>query len=171
MNRRRGTALFYALLVALVAANVVVYVVFPSHHGSRRSSERAHAQGKVAGRTPPRSHAKGGTATRHRRHATKPRRRAAPHALVVTADGGPTSVVARRGSASGQSLYEGVLATGGRLRFTGPSVYLRLGAVSNAQITLDGRPLDLRCSAAGGVLVTQGVAVAVGPPTCAGPSS
>jgi hypothetical protein len=59
--------------------------------------------------------------------------------LVLTASRGDCWVEARAGSATGETLYAGMLSDGSSLRFNRPKVWLRLGAASNVDIEIDGR--------------------------------
>jgi hypothetical protein len=45
----------------------------------------------------------------------------------------------RRGSADGEVLYEGVLASGRSIRFIAHRLWLRLGAASNVELSINGR--------------------------------
>jgi Domain of unknown function (DUF4115) len=45
----------------------------------------------------------------------------------------------RRGSSDGEVLYEGVLASGKSIRFTAQRLWLRLGAASNLELSVNGR--------------------------------
>jgi uncharacterized protein DUF4115 len=48
----------------------------------------------------------------------------------------------RRGSAEGEVLYEGLLASGETLRFTARRLWLRLGAASNIELRVNGRVVE-----------------------------
>ncbi len=60
--------------------------------------------------------------------------------LILAASRGDCWVEVRAGSATGQALYSGILATGDSLRFNRPRLWLRLGAASNVDIVVNGRP-------------------------------
>lgn len=63
--------------------------------------------------------------------------------LVLRAARGECYLSVRRGSVSGEVLYDGILAQGGSLDFTGARTWLRIGASTNLDATLDGEPLEL----------------------------
>jgi cytoskeleton protein RodZ len=74
-----------------------------------------------------------------------PERRTPPPAparvnAVLSASRGDSWVEARRGSAEGASLYEGLLRLGDSARLSAPRIWLRLGAASNIDIRVNGKP-------------------------------
>lgn len=83
--------------------------------------------------------------TAPRRHVTKPAhaapaKTAAPATLVIRASRGSCWVSVRMGTASGQLVYERVLAQGGTLRFgLAKPLWVRLGAPWNADVTVRGK--------------------------------
>jgi hypothetical protein len=91
--------------------------------------------------------------------------------VAVHAIRGPSWILVRRGSSTGPVVYEGVVPAGTTMRFTGHALFMRLGAVANVDVHLGRELVDIRCSAAGGVLLTEGVAVAAGPTSCPVPGS
>jgi uncharacterized protein DUF4115 len=60
--------------------------------------------------------------------------------LILSAARGDCWVEVRAGSPSGEALYAGTLATGRSLRFNRPKLWLRLGAASNVDVIVNGRP-------------------------------
>ena len=62
-------------------------------------------------------------------------------ALKLAATRGDCWVEVRAGSATGQTLFSGALTIGKTLRFDRPRLWLRLGAASNLDIMVNGRPL------------------------------
>jgi uncharacterized protein DUF4115 len=60
--------------------------------------------------------------------------------LTITATRGDCWVEVRAGSSSGTVLYAATLSTGDTLRFRRNRLWLRLGAASNVDVVLDGRP-------------------------------
>jgi hypothetical protein len=66
-----------------------------------------------------------------------------PPRLVLTATRGECYLVVRRGDADGDVLYEAILPQNGAVDFSGPRLWLRLGASANLDATLDGEPLEL----------------------------
>lgn len=72
----------------------------------------------------------------------RPKRPAPPPetSLTISATRGDCWVEVRVGSATGEVLYAGTLATGRTLRFSREKVWLRLGAASNVDIVVNGRP-------------------------------
>jgi uncharacterized protein DUF4115 len=61
--------------------------------------------------------------------------------LRLTATRGSCWVMVRQTSATGQVIFEGVLAEGESRGFTGAEFWLRLGAAANVDATINGRPL------------------------------
>jgi hypothetical protein len=69
----------------------------------------------------------------------KRREARAPTRLAVAAVLGDSWVEARSGSADGALLYRGNLERGRSIRLSGRRLWLRLGAASNLELTLNGR--------------------------------
>lgn len=63
--------------------------------------------------------------------------------VVLTAVRGACWLSVRLGAESGEVLYEGVLAQGDSLRFKRRKLWLRLGAASNLEISVDGKRADV----------------------------
>lgn len=61
-------------------------------------------------------------------------------ALSVAATRGDCWVEVRAGSATGEVLYAGTLATGSSLKFNRPKLWLRLGAASHVDVVVNGEP-------------------------------
>ena len=66
-----------------------------------------------------------------------------PPRLVLTAARGECYLVVRRGSAEGEVLYEAIMTQNGAVDFSGPRLWLRIGASANLDATLDGEPIEL----------------------------
>jgi helix-turn-helix protein/uncharacterized protein DUF4115 len=81
----------------------------------------------------------------------KPRR--AEIAFIATR--GPCWLSVRLGSSTGQLLYERTLQPGQRAQFSGPHLWIRIGAPWNLDATLDGKNVQLPASLAN-VVVTPG---------------
>ncbi len=75
--------------------------------------------------------------------AKKPAEQRQGTILGITATRGDCWVEVRVGSSSGTILYAGTLATGSTVRFRRDKVWLRLGAASNVDITVNGRPSEI----------------------------
>jgi hypothetical protein len=60
--------------------------------------------------------------------------------LTITATRGDCWTEVRAGSSSGAVLYSGLLSSGSTLKFNRNRLWLRLGASSNVDITVNGRP-------------------------------
>lgn len=61
--------------------------------------------------------------------------------LVLTASRGDCWLVVRKGSAQGPVLYQGTVASGDTVRFSGKRIWLRMGAASNLDAILNGEPV------------------------------
>jgi Domain of unknown function (DUF4115) len=61
-------------------------------------------------------------------------------ALTITATRGDCWTEVRAGSSTGPVLYAGLLASGSTLKFNRDRLWLRLGASSNVDIMVNGRP-------------------------------
>jgi Domain of unknown function (DUF4115) len=76
------------------------------------------------------------------RRTPRPRKApaATPASLAITATRGDCWVEVRARSSVGKVLYAGLLATGRTVRFAREKLWLRLGAASNVDIVVNGRP-------------------------------
>jgi cytoskeletal protein RodZ len=63
--------------------------------------------------------------------------------ITLSAVRGDCWLSVRAGTQAGQTLYEGVLAQGDELRFKQRKLWLRLGAASNLEISVDGKPAEV----------------------------
>lgn len=63
--------------------------------------------------------------------------------LMFVARGNGSWIEARRGSSSGRVLYSGILEPGRRLQFSGPRLWVELGAAGNLSINVNGKPIAL----------------------------
>lgn len=63
--------------------------------------------------------------------------------VALSAVRGDCWLSVRVGSESGEVLYEGVLMQGDSLRFKRRELWLRLGAASNLEISVDGKPAEV----------------------------
>jgi hypothetical protein len=137
--RRFGLGLLVTLVLALFALNVLAWSgglgLVDERSPPRQASEPALAEPADEPRNEPIA----------RRRPVRPAERAKPPApsgvsLVLTARRGDCWVEVRAGSATGETLYAGTLASGRSLRFTRPRIWLRLGAASNVDIEVNGQP-------------------------------
>jgi hypothetical protein len=131
MLRRFGLGLLVLLVLALLALNVLVFsgalvdaepAPPPAESDLARPSDRGREE-QIA-----------------RRRTERPRARAVGPTLILSATRGDCWVEVRAGSATGRALYAGTLTTGRSLRFNRPKLWLRLGAASNVDIVVNGRP-------------------------------
>jgi hypothetical protein len=63
--------------------------------------------------------------------------------LTISATRGDCWVEVRAGSSTGRLLYEGTLAAGNSIRFNREKLWLRLGAASNVDVVVNGRPSEV----------------------------
>jgi uncharacterized protein DUF4115 len=73
----------------------------------------------------------------------RPQPPASPPTLSITATRGDCWVEVRAGSSTGSILYAATLASGNTVRFHRDKVWLRLGAASNVDLTVNGRPSEI----------------------------
>ncbi|HET6643713.1 MAG TPA: RodZ domain-containing protein [Gaiellaceae bacterium] len=85
------------------------------------------------------------------------RREAQPARLVLTAAYGPCWLRVQLGSPAGRYVHEGTLEQGQSLRFAGPRLWIRLGAPSNLEASLNGARTSLPEDTATVVVTTAGV--------------
>jgi cytoskeleton protein RodZ len=84
-------------------------------------------------------------------------RRARLARLVLTAAYGPCWLRVQRGSPAGRYVHEGTLEQGQSLRFAGTRLWIRLGAPSNLEASLNGARASLPDDTATVVVTTAGV--------------
>jgi Helix-turn-helix domain/RodZ C-terminal domain len=85
------------------------------------------------------------------------RRTARPATLVLSAAGGPCWLRVHLGSEAGRPLYEGMLEQGRSVRFGGKRLWIRVGAPSNLEASLNGEPAGLPEDTANVVVTSAGV--------------
>jgi hypothetical protein len=134
-----GLGLLMTLVLALMALNVLAWVggIVDEEAPPERTPTPASIAPTEAPADPPRNEPIA------RKRPVKPAAKPPPPStisLVLTASRGDCWVEARAGSATGAILYSGTLANGRSLRFSRPKVWLRLGAASNVDIEINGRP-------------------------------
>jgi hypothetical protein len=115
----------------------------------RLASGGGHPQ-RNAALTPPPSHIRASSAVAPPTPVTPKPKRAS---IAFLAAGGSCWLAVRRGSSTGQLLYEGTLQPGQRMRFAGSRLWIRIGAPWNVDATLDGKAVRLPASV-GDVMVT-----------------
>lgn len=141
MLRRLGLGLLVLFVLTLMALNVLAWAGGLVENPEPAKREVTPPAAETTAPSPP-------TAAEPiaRRRPVKPKRKARPVAtttLVLTATRGDCWVEVSEGSAEGQSLYSGTLPTGETLRFNQPRLWLRLGAASNVDLVVNGRPSAL----------------------------
>jgi uncharacterized protein DUF4115 len=137
--RRFGLGLLVVLVLALLVLNVLAF------SGALVDEETATptvpqppappAESDLA--RPPDQRRHGQIA---RRRTGRPKATPTGPTLILSATRGDCWVEVRAGSAAGDALYAGTLTTGRSLRFNRPKLWLRLGAASNVDIVVNGRP-------------------------------
>jgi transcriptional regulator with XRE-family HTH domain len=148
VSQRSGGPGRYWLGVAIVAviAAIIGWSLSRGHHGT----------------APPAAVSTSGPATAPivttpaRTRPVRPRPLPAPK-LLLMASRGDCWLSVHLGSATGPSLYEGILPRGQSLRFARTAVWIRIGAPASLDLRLNGRPLALPASGGGAVnvLVTR----------------
>jgi hypothetical protein len=131
---RLGYGVVAMLVLALIALNAVV--VSRALRDDR--SPAPSPQPTVAAEPPAPPPEKRPTRRKRRAKPAVPQTRGPT--LAVTATRGDCWVEVRAGSEAGRVLYVGTLSTGGSLRFKRPKLWVRLGAASNVDLVVNGRP-------------------------------
>jgi hypothetical protein len=138
---RVGLGVLVVVVLALLGLNVLAF------SGALIGEESATPQQTVPeGPTPPPpaepEQARPREEPISRRRPARPTETARPSSTTLTlaATRGDCWVEVRAGSATGKALYSGTLASGSSLRFNQPKLWLRLGAASNVDIMVNGRP-------------------------------
>jgi Domain of unknown function (DUF4115) len=136
--RRFAFGLLVVLVVALLALNVLAFSGVLVDDETAAPTEPAQPAPPPAESDLARPHDRGRDEQIARRRPARPR--PAGPTLILSATRGDCWVEVRAGSAIGQALYAGTLTTGRSLRFNRPKLWLRLGAASNVDILVNGRP-------------------------------
>ncbi len=141
MARKIGLGLAATLVFALIALNVLAW------SGALIDEEAATPQqttpvAPLPALADPVTEPGGEPIAREQPLKPVSKRKAGPTAatLILAATRGDCWVEVRAGSPTGESLYSGTLPTGRTLRFYRPRLWLRLGAASNVDIMVNGRP-------------------------------
>jgi hypothetical protein len=137
--RRIGLGALVALILALAALNVLAWSggLVEDEGPPTRTAPLAPGPEPEPARAEPSRHP---AAKPIAQRQPRPRRRPVTVSVVLTASRGDCWVEARAGSATGETLYSGTLPGGRSLRFSRPKVWLRLGAASNVDLHINGRP-------------------------------
>lgn len=131
MLRRFGLGLLVVLVLALLVLNVLAF------SGALVDEETATPQNRAPAQpAPPPAES---DLARRRPERTRTTPGPSGPTLILSATRGDCWVEVRAGSAAGEALYAGTLATGRTLRFNRPKLWLRLGAASNVDIVVNGR--------------------------------
>jgi Domain of unknown function (DUF4115) len=167
VNRRAETVVLLgagALIVMLVAVNVMAAQGYFSDDEPGTSPAATTATTDTDTRREPAGSEPGTTAADAQRTeagATTIARRPPPlPRLVLTAARGDCYLSVRRESVSGEVLYDAILPVGGSIDFTGARIWLRIGASTNLDATLDGNPLALPPGTVDVVVTRTGVQLA-----------
>lgn len=146
MLRRLGVGLLALIVLAFLALNVMAWsgsLVDEDPGATQRTSpaETTPPAAEPTEETPPPA-ASPPPEPVARERPTKPTNRPRTNGmtLTVTATRGDCWVEVRAGSATGEALYAGTLASGSSLRFNRPKLWLRLGAASNVDVVVNGEP-------------------------------
>jgi cytoskeleton protein RodZ len=137
---------------ALVAVALVVVLAWRVDGGGKPTEPPlrggpAPTGGAALGKAPP--------APARVSRRTRPEARLAK--LVLTAVHGPCWLRVQLGSAAGRYLHEGTLEQGQSLRFAEKRLWIRLGAPSHVEATLNGTPASLPGDTASVVVTTAAV--------------
>lgn len=141
MLRRFGLSLLVVLVLALLVLNVLAFSGALVDEETATPREPAPAQPAPppaeSDLARPADPARDEQIARQRPERTP---RPTRPTLILSATRGDCWVEVRAGSAAGEALYAGTLTTGRSLRFNRPKLWLRLGAASNVDIVVNGRP-------------------------------
>lgn len=140
--------LAFGVLAAVVLALVVLNVLALSGRLVDEDSPARTNEATVAVEPPPAPTPTAPPAAEPGRRTIAGRKRSAKPggprssvtAVVLTATRGDCWVEVRAGSSTGEALYTGTLTAGDSLRFKRPKLWLRLGAASNVDLVVNGRP-------------------------------
>jgi Domain of unknown function (DUF4115) len=138
--RRFGLGLLVLLVVALLVLNVLAF------SGALVDDETATPTVPAEPAPPPAESDLARPPDRGRDEQIARRRsraRSVGPTLMLSATRGDCWVEVRADSATGPALYAGTLTTGRSLRFNRPKLWLRLGAASNVDIVVNGRPSSI----------------------------
>jgi cytoskeleton protein RodZ len=133
-------------VVALLAVALVAVLAWRLDAGGE-PTEPAPIAGPALGKAPPAP----------ARITRPPRREARPATVVLTAARGPCWLRVQLGSQAGRYVHEGTLEQGQTLRFAAKRLWIRLGAPSNLEASLNGERVSLPNDTANVVVTSAGV--------------
>jgi hypothetical protein len=153
VSSRRSNVVFWTVALGLVILAAVLLVVWPprSHEGQPTPNRRSSPATTTVVQRPRRARLAG---TPSRRPVSSPVDRRPRVHVSIAATAGPSWVLIRRGSSSGAVVYEGTLAEGDSVRFTGRMLYARFGAIRNLDVQVGRLSVDLSCYGDRGVILT-----------------
>ena len=134
---------------ALLAVALVVVIAW-RHGGGEQTSRVPTGEPVARNASPPPA------VVQHARRQAAPAQ-ARPAELVLTAAHGPCWLHVNLGSQWGRYLYEGSLEQGQSVRFAARRLWVRLGAPSNLEASLNGAPATLPDDTANVVVTRSGV--------------
>lgn len=144
MFRRLGLGLLAALVVALIALNALAWsgALIDKEASIPQQPARAEPVPQPAESDFIRPTNRPEAEPIARKHPSKRPEKAKTSVttVILAATRGDCWVEVRAGSATGKALYSGTLASGSTLRFNRPKLWIRLGAASNVDIMVNGRP-------------------------------
>jgi Domain of unknown function (DUF4115) len=138
-RHRRNVAVL--LLGIVAAALVTVGLVIREDSTHRRSAPHGPTGGTDSSKSrsaPTPSHAATESTPEDTKAAPSPSQ---PIHVVLTAARSDSWVQIRRNNSTGRVLYDGVVSEGRSIRFVGPRLWARFGALGNFDLTVDGRPV------------------------------
>jgi cytoskeletal protein RodZ len=150
---RRSRLESHAVLLALAGiVAVTVLVIAAWQIGSSDEGQSAEPQPPAPAASPPAQPPAVSTAEPA---VDPPAQQPSPRAsLLVTAAAGPSAVEARRGSATGELLFEGTIAKGQSQLLEARRLWLRIARPQNVALELNGEGVHLVTDGAGPVVVT-----------------
>lgn len=134
MKRSLHETAFWALATLTLALGVLLMLVMSGRLVSEPAPPTTEAAPPTVTEPPP--------ATSAPALEPAPESEPQPVALTISASRGDCWVSARRGSETGETLFEGLLPEGESLELEG-RVWLLLGASANVDVTLDGKDVSL----------------------------
>lgn len=141
MFRKIGLGLLALLVLAFVALNALAWAgaLIDENSDTQQQQQTALAPEVAAPEPKPIAQRQQLRPVSSKKAGSKAKRAAVT--LRLSATRGDSWVEVRAGSATGQALFSGALTTGKTRRFVRPRLWLRLGAASNLDIMVNGRPL------------------------------
>jgi hypothetical protein len=140
-RRRRRVVPLVSVLGIATAVGLGAFIAKSSQHTTTRTVQLVAVAPKTHAAPAPKHQA---AAVQHTAAAPVHAAQTQPMRLVIANVGNASWLEVRRGSAAGPVLYSGILASGGKIRYAGKTLWVRFAGAANFHVAVNGRAVPLQ---------------------------